>query len=163
MKLQRRLLAAGIGSSRWKGSSCSTNSSTSSSNGSSTSSSTGSRSWQYIVESTEGSGTDTFLRRATPEAVAAAAAASKQRRQQQATRASGFSHVMELLRDSQKPAVGHNLRFDVAYVLAGFVQKPLPKTWSGFKMLVGQWFPGKRGERGCPHSPHHKPSDVEYP
>jgi hypothetical protein len=57
---------------------------------------------------------------------------------------------MELLRASQKPAVGHNLRFDVAYVLAGFVQKPLPKTWSGFKALVGKWFPGESfgGARG---------------
>jgi hypothetical protein len=82
------------------------------------------------------------LRRATAEQVKSAAAQSKQLLQQKATRAAGFSQVMELLRESKKPAVGHNVRFDVAYVLAGFVQNPLPKTWSGFKQLVGSWFPG---------------------
>jgi hypothetical protein len=129
-KLQRRLLAAGIGSDRWRGK-----------GSSSSSSSTG---WQYIVESAEGSSTDTVLRRATPEHVKAAAAQSKQQQQQKATRAAGFSQVLELLRDSGKPAVGHNVRFDVAYVLAAFVQNPLPKTWSGFKQLVGTWFPGEQ-------------------
>jgi len=134
MRLQRRLLAAGIGSSRWN--------SSSSRNNSSSSSAASKLGWQYIVESIEGSGTDTVLRRATAAEVAAAAAVSKQQRQQQATAAAGFSHVMELLRDSRKPAVGHNLRFDLAFILAGFVQSPLPKTWSGFKDLVRSWFPG---------------------
>jgi poly(A)-specific ribonuclease len=55
--------------------------------------------------------------------------------------AAGFSTVFELLRDSQKPAVGHNLGFDLAYSLHSFV-KPLPASWLEYKQLIAMWFPG---------------------
>ena len=42
----------------------------------------------------------------------------------------GFAVVMEAMRDSGKPAAGHNCIFDVAYVLESFAQ-PLPESWSG--------------------------------
>jgi hypothetical protein len=132
MKLQRRLLAAGIGTSRWKGSN----------------SSSGSGGWQYIVELTEGSSTDIVLRRATAAEVKAAAAQSQQRQQLIANKMAGLSQVLEMLRDSGVPAVAHNLRFDIAFVMAAFVQSPLPKTWSGFRELVTEWFPGGGGRWG---------------
>jgi hypothetical protein len=125
-KLQRRLLQAGIGSSRWRSSSSSSDQ-------------------LYIVEqqppeSQLGSGV--MLRRAN------AAQVEEDRRQHQLHRAeevlvqTGFSQIFEIIRDSCKPAVGHNVRFDLAFSLAAFVQSPLPRTWSGYRKLVGQWFPG---------------------
>lgn len=57
------------------------------------------------------------------------------------TRAAGFSTIFELLRDSHKPAVGHNLGFDLAYSLHSFV-KPLPASWLEYKQLIDRWFPG---------------------
>lgn len=44
--------------------------------------------------------------------------------------AAGFATVMEAMRDSGKPGVGHNCIFDVAYVLESFAQ-PLPESWTG--------------------------------
>ncbi|KAK9866018.1 hypothetical protein WJX84_007566 [Apatococcus fuscideae] len=55
--------------------------------------------------------------------------------------AAGFATVMEAMRDSGKPGVGHNCIFDVAYVLESFAQ-PLPESWTAFKLLVQKWFPG---------------------
>ena len=49
--------------------------------------------------------------------------------------AAGFAVVMEAMRDSGKPAAGHNCIFDVAYVLESFAQ-PLPESWSGMHIWV---------------------------
>lgn len=141
MKLQRQLLAAGIGSSRWKQQQ---QNNTGSSN----------REEQlYVVEQVQPSsgepaagGSGVVLRRVTASQMAAAAADVRQERRQQASAMAGFSSVMELLRDAQKPLVVHNPRFDIAFTLASFVQSPLPKTWNGFKHLVTRWFPGERNE-----------------
>jgi len=43
--------------------------------------------------------------------------------------ASGFSAVMEAMRDSRRPAVGHNCLFDVMFVMAAFVDPRLPRHW----------------------------------
>lgn len=55
--------------------------------------------------------------------------------------AAGFSAVLEMLRDSGKPAVGHNCAFDLTFTLEHLAQ-PLPHAWQAFKELVQQWFPG---------------------
>lgn len=55
--------------------------------------------------------------------------------------AAGFAAVMDMIRDSRKPAVGHNLAFDVAYSLNCFVS-PLPLTWEEYRQLVQWQFPG---------------------
>lgn len=49
--------------------------------------------------------------------------------------------MLEAARDSGKPAVGHNLAFDLAYSLHSFAQE-LPGSWEQYKQLVGRWFPG---------------------
>jgi hypothetical protein len=128
-KLQRRLLQAGIGSSRWR---------------SSSSSSSSSEALYIIEQQLPGSnlGSGVMLRRAT------SAQMEEDKRQHQLHRAeevlaqTGFSQIFEIIRDSCKPAVGHNVRFDLAFSLAAFVQSPLPKTWSGYRKLVATWFPG---------------------
>ena len=43
--------------------------------------------------------------------------------------AAGFSAVMEAMRDSHRPAVGHNCLFDIMFVMAGFVDPRLPRHW----------------------------------
>jgi poly(A)-specific ribonuclease len=48
---------------------------------------------------------------------------------------------MEAIQDSGKPAVGHNLAFDLSYSLHSFAQE-LPGSWDEYKGLVGRWFPG---------------------
>lgn len=55
--------------------------------------------------------------------------------------AAGFAAVMDIIRESGKPAVGHNLAFDVAYSLHCFVS-PLPPTWEEYRKLVQWQFPG---------------------
>lgn len=45
------------------------------------------------------------------------------------------------MRDCRKPAVGHNLSFDLTFSLAAFAQQ-LPQGWAAFKHLVQQWLPG---------------------
>ncbi|WIA44176.1 hypothetical protein OEZ86_010505 [Tetradesmus obliquus] len=130
-KLQRRLLQAGIGSSSWRGSSSSSSSSSSDR--------------LYIVEQQlPGSllGSGAMLRRATAAQVAENKRQHQLHRAEEVLASTGFSQVFEIIRDSRKPAVGHNVRFDLAFCLAGFVQSPLPKTWAGYKKLVAQWLPG---------------------
>ena len=45
------------------------------------------------------------------------------------------------MRDCNKPAVGHNLSFDLTFSLAAFAQQ-LPQGWLAFKQLVQRWLPG---------------------
>ena len=52
----------------------------------------------------------------------------------------GFAVVFEMMRDSNKPAVGHNLSFDLTFCLASFAQA-LPPSWAAYKQLVQRWFP----------------------
>jgi poly(A)-specific ribonuclease len=56
--------------------------------------------------------------------------------------AAGFCAVLEKLRDSGKPAVGHNCAFDLTFTLEHLAQ-PLPPDWSAFKRLTQAWFPGE--------------------
>lgn len=81
------------------------------------------------------------LIRASSADVAAMELEEKQKRIDAITTAASFCQVVELMRDSRKPAVGHNLSFDVAYTLHSFA-KPLPPTWMEFKDRVKKWFPG---------------------
>ena len=46
-----------------------------------------------------------------------------------------------MMRNCNKPAVGHNLSFDLTFSLAAFAQQ-LPQGWPAFKQLVQQWLPG---------------------
>ena len=55
--------------------------------------------------------------------------------------AGAFVAVFEAMRDCKKPAVGHNISFDLSYSLHSFA-RPLPPTWQGYKALVRRWFPG---------------------
>jgi hypothetical protein len=152
MKLQRQLLAAGIGSSRWKGSS------------SSTANKKKGEELLYVVEPLKGSSSTMLataaagsspagaatttaaggvvLRRTSAAAAAAAASDSAAAAQDAAAASAGFSVVLELLRAARKPVVAHNSRFDVAFSLAAFVATPLPRTWGAYKRLVASWFPG---------------------
>ncbi len=54
--------------------------------------------------------------------------------------AAGFTAVFEMMRDSNKPAVGHNLSFDLTFCLSSFAQS-LPPSWPAYKQLVQRWFP----------------------
>ena len=56
------------------------------------------------------------------------------------TNTAGFTRVFEMMRDSNKPAVGHNLSYDLTFTLSSFAQS-LPPTWPAYKQLVQQWFP----------------------
>ena len=55
--------------------------------------------------------------------------------------AAGFASVLDAMRECAKPAVGHNLAFDVAYSIHSFVS-PLPASWEEFRGLVTRQFPG---------------------
>ena len=48
--------------------------------------------------------------------------------------------MLEAIRASGKPAIGHNLAFDLAYTLHSFAA-PLPPTWGKFKQQVRVLFP----------------------
>jgi CAF1 family ribonuclease len=53
----------------------------------------------------------------------------------------GFTAVLQAMRDSGAPAVGHNLALDLAYILEAFAG-PLPPSWRDYKALAAAWFPG---------------------
>lgn len=55
--------------------------------------------------------------------------------------AAAFTRVLEVIRVSGKPGVGHNCNFDVAYLMA-IVEKKLPEKWEDYKLLVQHWLPG---------------------
>lgn len=55
--------------------------------------------------------------------------------------AAGFTAVLQAMRDSGAPAVGHNLALDLAYILQAFAG-PLPPVWRDYKALAAAWFPG---------------------
>jgi hypothetical protein len=86
------------------------------------------------------SGGPTLLR-ATPQQVSAAAASALQQQRARVQDAAGFSTLLEVLRDSGKPAVGHNLRYDLIFLLQQCLGE-LPGSWEEFKGLARSWFPG---------------------
>ena len=49
------------------------------------------------------------------------------------------------MRDSKKPAVGHNLSLDLAFTLNAFA-RPLPAHWADYKLLIAEWY-------ACPWTP----------
>jgi hypothetical protein len=115
-----------------------------SSTGSSAGSSAGSSSGLADGSSTAGAGSSSsagmmiVLRRAAPGEVAAAAAASERQLAAGLDSTAGFSLVLEAMRDSRKPAVAHNLRFDLAFLLQQCVG-PLPAGWADYKKMIGGW------------------------
>lgn len=81
------------------------------------------------------------LVRATSEQVEQREQAWLEERRRAILNASGFSRVFDALRKCGKPAIGHNLSFDVAYSIHSFVS-PLPPSWEEFRQLVQWQFPG---------------------
>ncbi|CAG9465399.1 unnamed protein product [Pedinophyceae sp. YPF-701] len=81
-----------------------------------------------------------FLR-ATPAEVAAHEAAKEREWFDGIHAKAGFSCVLELIRDSNLPVVGHNMLFDLMFVMNDFVQSPLPPSWAGFRQLTQEYFP----------------------
>ncbi|BDA49408.1 Poly(A)-specific ribonuclease PARN [Coccomyxa sp. Obi] len=82
--------------------------------------------------------------RLTRASAAEVEAFNKQKKQVEAEKvhaAAGFCSVLERLRDSRKPAVGHNCAFDLTFTLEHLAQS-LPAEWPSFKRLVQAWFPG---------------------
>ena len=53
----------------------------------------------------------------------------------------GFSAVMEVLRDSRVPLIGHNMGLDLLFLTSQFIA-PLPPTWPAFCALMREWLPG---------------------
>ncbi|KAI3424112.1 hypothetical protein D9Q98_009473 [Chlorella vulgaris] len=88
-----------------------------------------------------GSGFQLRLTRASAAEVEAWEAGQRQKRIDGIHTAAGFAAVMEAMRDSGKPAVGHNLSFDLAFSLHSYAEE-LPGSWEEYKALVGRWFPG---------------------
>ena len=80
------------------------------------------------------------LVRASPEEAKQHEEEERQARLQAIHDAAGFTAVFEMMRDSNKPAVGHNLSFDLTFCLASFAQS-LPASWTAYKQLVQRWFP----------------------
>ncbi|GFR40195.1 hypothetical protein Agub_g755, partial [Astrephomene gubernaculifera] len=66
---------------------------------------------------------------------------SASQRMEAAREQSGFSQVLEALREAGRPVVGHNPAYDLAYMLAQF-SEPLPPTWTDYKALLQRTFPG---------------------
>ncbi|EFN53567.1 hypothetical protein CHLNCDRAFT_136728 [Chlorella variabilis] len=95
----------------------------------------------YRVAAEEGNGFQLRLTRAAPGEAEAWEAEQRQKRVEAIHTAAGFAAVMEAMRDSGKPAVGHNLAFDLSYSLHSYAQE-LPGSWAEYKQLVGRWFPG---------------------
>lgn len=81
------------------------------------------------------------LRKASKEESDAWELKQQQQRMDDIEEATGLSNVLLLMRDCNKPAVGHNLAFDLAYILNSFARS-IPLDWSDYKNLVQEWFPG---------------------
>ncbi|GIL45504.1 hypothetical protein Vafri_2735, partial [Volvox africanus] len=53
---------------------------------------------------------------------------------------SGFSQVLDILRDADRPIVGHNATLDLAYTLSQF-NGALPRNWRTYKTQLNRAFP----------------------
>jgi poly(A)-specific ribonuclease len=56
------------------------------------------------------------------------------------TTAIGFRKVIDMISESGKTIVGHNMLLDICHMIAQFVE-PLPNTLGEFKTLAHQTFP----------------------
>eukprot|EP00798_Chlamydomonas_sp_ICE-L_P007191 gene7191-299_t len=93
----------------------------------------------FFVEKVQIAGwTRLQLVRGSEEEVAKMQEEDKKIRLQALNDASGFTRVFELMKHSNKPAVGHNCMFDILYSLAAFAEPKLPEQWDDFKLLVGK-------------------------
>lgn len=81
------------------------------------------------------------LVRATGEEIETREREMAEARRQAVLDAAGFASVLDAMRECSKPAVGHNLAFDVAYSIHSFVS-PLPASWEEFRGMVMRQFPG---------------------
>jgi poly(A)-specific ribonuclease len=79
--------------------------------------------------------------RATKAEMSDAVAEERRIKYEEVEAATGFTRVVEAMRDSGHPGVGHNCMFDIAYTLAAFAEPQLPPTWVQYKELVSRWFP----------------------
>lgn len=97
----------------------------------------------FIVQELQSNGqTMVTLTRATPDEVQKHRQASHQLpRSSKVDNRAGFSIVLQYMRDSGKPAVGHNIQYDLAFMLHSFAG-PLPSQWGQYKQVVHKWFPG---------------------
>lgn len=81
------------------------------------------------------------LVRATGEEIETREREMAEARRQAVLDAAGFASVLDAMRESCKPAVGHNLAFDIAYSIHSFVA-PLPASWEEFRDMMMRQFPG---------------------
>ena len=68
-------------------------------------------------------------------------AEKRQQRLDRLQEQAGFLRVFNALRQANKPIVGHNLLYDLMFLLSHF-SGPLPETMDGFKAAVRETFPG---------------------
>ncbi|KAG2435130.1 hypothetical protein HXX76_007215 [Chlamydomonas incerta] len=54
----------------------------------------------------------------------------------------GFSLVIDALREARRPVVGHNAALDLVYLLAQFVESPPPRSWAAAKAALARALPG---------------------
>lgn len=64
----------------------------------------------------------------------------KERFEKDLTTAIGFRKVIDMISESGKTIVGHNMLLDICHIIAQFVE-PLPDTLAEFKTLTHQVFP----------------------
>jgi poly(A)-specific ribonuclease len=88
----------------------------------------------------------TRLVRASAAEVAAAAAQEAWGQEEEANRAAGVSLLLEAMRECGRPGVGHNISFDLAFMLGHFAGE-LPDRWGGARggLLLGEPAGGCRG------------------
>ena len=95
----------------------------------------------YVERSENSNGKPALLvTKASPEEIAQKEADERARQLAIIHDEAGFAAVLEAMKNSNKPAVGHNLAFDVAYSMHSFAS-PLPSTWGEYKSSVAEWFP----------------------
>jgi poly(A)-specific ribonuclease len=93
------------------------------------------------VEGNQGNRAMIKLVRASPDEIETREREISEGRRRGILDAAGFSSVLEAMRECSKPAVGHNLAFDIAYSIHSFVS-PLPSSWEDFREIARRQFPG---------------------
>jgi len=81
------------------------------------------------------------LVKASVEEIAAWNQSEVQKQSDEVSAATGASLILEIVRDSGKPIVGHNPMWDLVYILESFAEQ-LPETYPEFKTMVQAWLPG---------------------
>lgn len=95
----------------------------------------------FVVQHSQDGTSGLVLIRASVQEAQASLASQLQVKQAAIQEATGFSLVLEAMRDCGKPAIAHNLNFDLAFSLHSFAET-LPNSWDVYKLLVQKWFPG---------------------